>query len=340
MPPGVGTGYAAAAIAAILVPGFFMSVAARSALLPGPSLGYADNPIDRLSEKRDDAAFVASLRADPAARTLLIAGDTPILKRLGEDKGEARFRFEEVAPIDEAHEVALLGQSATGPLFATLIEGRHVEALKLRPELLVSDMRSIAVRAMVPEQDVSAIGMAKALMDWHSRHRFCARCGTPTKVGAAGWRRECEACGAQHFPRTDPVVIMMIHRGDKCLLARQPRFVPNMYSCIAGFLEPGETIEDAVRRETKEEVGLIAGRVRYLMCQPWPFPSSLMIGCLAEALSDEITIDTTELEDGRWFSREEAALILAGRHPDGLTCPPPVAIAHHLMRAWIEGESA
>jgi NTP pyrophosphohydrolases containing a Zn-finger, probably nucleic-acid-binding len=176
-------------------------------------------------------------------------------------------------------------------------------------------------------------------MDWHRRHGFCANCGVRTASASGGWRRDCTACGAQHFPRTDPVVIMLSVRGDRCLLGRQARFAPGMYSCLAGFVEPGETVEDAVRRETMEEAGIRTGRVRYLASQPWPFPSSLMIGCLAEALDDDLVVDEIELEHARWFTRAEVGAMLRGEHPDGLTAPLPFAIAHHLLKAFVdEGE--
>jgi NAD+ diphosphatase len=142
----------------------------------------------------------------------------------------------------------------------------------------------------------------------------------------------------QHFPRTDPVVIMLAIDGDNCLLGRSPRFAPTMWSCLAGFIEPGESIEDAVHRETLEEAGIVCGRVKYFASQPWPFPSSLMIGCHAEAVTRDIVVDRTELEDARWFSKDEVTAMLLRRHPDGLTTPPPVAIAHHIVRAWVEDE--
>jgi NAD+ diphosphatase len=155
-------------------------------------------------------------------------------------------------------------------------------------------------------------------------------------VVEGGWRRDCPACNGQHFPRTDPVVIMLAINGERCLLGRSGRFAATMWSCLAGFVEPGEAIEDAVRRETREEAGIVCGRVVYFASQPWPFPTSLMIGCHAEAISTELSVDRSELEDARWFTREEAALMLLRRHPQGLTMPPPVAIAHHIIRAYIE----
>jgi len=184
---------------------------------------------------------------------------------------------------------------------------------------------------------VAILGQAKAVVDWHTRHSFCARCGAPTRVVAAGWRRECDACKAQHFPRTDPVVIMLAVDGDDCLMGRQRRFPQGMYSSLAGFVEPGETIEEAVRREIREESGVECGAVRYVASQPWPFPSSLMIGCMARATTRDIRIDAEELEDARWFNRAEVRSMFERRHSDGLWVPNPMAIAHHLIRVWLDG---
>ncbi|MCA3630114.1 MAG: NAD(+) diphosphatase, partial [Methylobacterium sp.] len=174
-----------------------------------------------------------------------------------------------------------------------------------------------------------------ALTLWHWKHRFCSNCGAPTALTQGGWRRDCAACGAQHFPRTDPVVIMLIVDGDRCVLGRQARFVANTYSTLAGFVEPGETIEAAVRRECKEEAGLDIGRVRVVLNQPWPLPMSLMIGAVAEARSFDIVKDEEELEECRWFSREEVLAMLEKSHPTGLMVPPRLAIANHLIRMFV-----
>src|SRR5690606_24444900 len=223
-------------------------------------------------------------------------------------------------------EQVLLGTLRGRPVIATLAPGEAADIFASDPAFAVTDLRTIAVNGLVPAEELGMLAMAKSLLGWHERHRFCANCGAPTGVAQAGFRRDCAACGAQHFPRTDPVVIMLIARGDKCLLGRQARFAPNVYSCLAGFLEPGETIEDAVRGETFEEAGVRVGKVGYLASQPWPFPSSLMIGCIGEAETDEIVRDTAELEDARWFSRDDIRRMLDGTHED-FAAPAPIAIA-------------
>lgn len=296
--------------------------------------GFADNPLERHSERRDKPEEIAVLRARPDARTFVLAGEIPVLKRDGAALS-ARFTFSEAAALGASAETPLLGTIDGTPLFACLLPMEAAETLKARDDLLVTDLRSIAVQGLLPAREVGPLAEAKALLGWHQRHRFCANCGAPSTVAAGGWRRDCAACNAQHFPRVDPVVIMLAVRGDRCVMGRQARFAPGMYSCLAGFVEPGETVEDAVRRELMEEAGIRVGRVRYLASQPWPFPSSLMIGCLAEALDDELVVDMIELEDARWFTRAEAAAMLAREHPLGLGAPQPVAIAHHILRAWV-----
>jgi NAD+ diphosphatase len=195
--------------------------------------------------------------------------------------------------------------------------------------------------------DLATYGVARALVDWHARHRFCARCGARTRLVKGGWQRDClpreeGGCEAQHFPRTDPVTIMLVEHSGRLLLGRQPRFPPKAFSALAGFVEPGETIEEAVAREVFEEAGVRVRDVRYIATQPWPFPSQLMIGCYCTAVNDRLTIDKTELDDARWFTRAEVQnAMMAGR--DGamqdelipFVPPPPVAIAHHLLKWWL-----
>jgi NAD+ diphosphatase len=314
--------------------------------------GFAVNPLDRVSERREDQSFLDALHARPDARALLICRDTPILRK-GADGLDPLFALSEIEALGAHRLCALLGLLPGGaPVFAMLLEDsavelrsdasdgfldRRVMAVPGRDDLALIDMRSIAVQGLLAPDYIGMFGQAKALLHWHARHGHCANCGAPTRVAAAGWRRECDACKAQHFPRTDPVVIMLAVDGDNCLLGRQARFPKSMYSCLAGFLEPGETVEDAVRREIFEEAGIRCGAVAYLASQPWPFPASLMIGCIAQAATRELHIDGVELEDARWFSRAEAASMLQGRHPGKLAAPHSMAIANHILRAWVEG---
>lgn len=300
-----------------------------------PRLGYTGNLLDRDPTVRHDPARQAALAADPAARTYVTAGDMVVMRRDGA-LADPLFTPAEAGSLGPVRERVLLGLSGGAPRYGAGLDPTAAEALAARPDLVVTDLRSIAVQGMVAAEHLPALAEAKALLLWHARHRFCSVCGQPSQVADAGWRRSCPGCGAEHFPRTDPVVIMLAVDGERCLLGRQARFAPGMWSCLAGFVEPGENIEEAVRRETLEEAGIRCGRVHYAASQPWPFPMSLMIGCYAEALDTDLVIDRTELEDLRWFSRDEAAAMLARRHPDGLTSPPPVAIANFIIRGWVE----
>ena len=308
----------------------------RLDLGPKPHLGYTESRLARVAERRRDAVAAAAMSADANAGVYLMGGEMIVLKQ--DTPCEALFTFEEARALAPIVETVFLGLDDGAPRFGVGLAPDDAAALKTRSDLVVTDLRSIAVQGLVAGEHLPPIAEAKAVLHWHARHRFCSNCGAPTVAVDAGWRRDCAECQAQHFPRTDPVVIMLTIDGDDCLLGRSPRFIPNMWSCLAGFLEPGETIEDAVRRETLEEASITTGRVRYLASQPWPFPSSLMIGCYAEATSREIVVDTEELEGARWFSKEELARMLMRRHEAGLTTPPPVAIAHHIIRSFVEGE--
>jgi len=293
-------------------------------------IGYITNPLVRHSAERDPEALTRHAE-DPKAAIVLLAGDIPIL-RAGEP-GTALLPASILGRLPGHREQVFLGTLRDRPVIATLVSPDAAETFGADPAFAVTDLRSIAVRGLVPAEELGILAMAKSMLDWHNRHRFCANCGAPTEAAQAGFRRDCAACGAQHFPRTDPVVIMLIARGDKCLLGRQTRFPEKMYSCLAGFLEPGETIEDAVRRETFEEAGVRVGKVGYLASQPWPFPSSIMIGCIGEAETDEIVMDAAELEDARWFSRDDVRRMLDGTH-ERYAAPSPIAIANHLIRLW------
>jgi NAD+ diphosphatase len=210
------------------------------------------------------------------------------------------------------------------------------------------DTELIDVRALAPTiapGEAAVLAEARSLLDWHGRHRFCAQCGSPSRVASAGWVRRCPECRASHFPRTDPVVIMLVVRGERALLGRNRRRPGARFSCLAGFVEPGETLEAAVRREVREESGIHAGSVQYLASQPWPFPSSLMIGFLAEGLTEEITIDPEELAEARWFHRKEILEMVARAatgpdDPSRVSLPAPIAIAHHMCRRWSSGQDS
>jgi NAD+ diphosphatase len=296
-------------------------------------LTYAGSSLDRLSEQRGDTALVESLRAN--ARNFVLAGESFVLAKRG-DAFDAGLTNDEAASTGEPLETALLGKDSTGRgHFARAIPPSRIDEIKGRG-FLVIDLRSIALQGLVPPEDQSSLATAKALLFWHERHRFCSNCGKPTKPAQAGWRRDCTACGAQHFPRTDPCVIMLAIHGEQCLLARQTRFPPGMWSALAGFVEPGESIEEAVRRETLEEAGIPAGRVAYFASQPWPFPMSIMIGAFVEAKSDQLKIDEVELEAARWVTKDECGLLLTGKHPARFFAPPPLAIAHHLIKNFVE----
>jgi NAD+ diphosphatase len=312
-------------------------------------LGYVVDYFDRGSYRREDPVEVARLRAREDARTLLIAREMPILRN-GETGLDPLLPMREIEALGGAQVEAFLGLAPDGaPIFIALLPDEAVEqradtsdgfldrrilVAPRREDLKLVDLRSIAAGGLVPQDQGAMLAAAKALMNWHTRHRFCSNCGAPTEVAVAGWRRDCPVCKAIHFPRTDPVVIMLAVDGDACLLGRQPRFPKGMYSALAGFVEPGETIEAAVRREVREEAGVVCRAVQYFASQPWPFPASLMIGSFAQAESRSLEVDRVELEDARWFSRDEAMALVEGRHPDGLLAPAKMAIAHHLLKRW------
>ena len=307
----------------------------RPDLGPPPKLGYTASLIDRVALMRDDEAALKKFYADARAGVYVTGGENVVLKLAG-DTCDPLFAPAEARALGATGETVFLGLAKAAPRFGFAIAPDAIEKLKTRADLKITDLRSVAVQGLVGEHHLPPLAESKALLGWHARHRFCPNCGSPTQVVQAGWRRDCPACHMQHFPRTDPVVIMLAISGERCVLGRSRRFAPTMWSCLAGFAEPGESIEEAVRREVLEEAGIACGRVTYFASQPWPFPSSIMIGCHAQALSENLVIDRDELEDARWFSRGECAAMLARKHPDGLTTPPPVAIAHHIIRSFVE----
>jgi NAD+ diphosphatase len=304
---------------------------------PRPHLGYTQSKIDRVAERRLDKDWLAGRITDDSTRAFVIGGELIVLKA-GNSVNDPLFTPEQARALAPLAETVFLGLFDGEPRFGIGIAQASAEALKARNDLVVIDLRSIAIQGLVAPEHLPPLAEAKAMLHWHARHRFCSNCGAATDLVEAGWKRACLSCKAEHFPRTDPVVIMLTVSGDKGLLGRSGRFAATMWSCLAGFVEPGEAIEDAVRRETLEEAGVKCGRVNYLYSQPWPFPMSLMIGAHAEALNDDLIMDQNELVGLRWFSKDECAAMLMRKHPEGLTCPPPVAIAHHIIRSWVESD--
>jgi NAD+ diphosphatase len=297
---------------------------------------FAGNPLDRASERRDDAAWITALLADPQTRVVALRDLKPFTRATPSPALDwqpvARWR----APIESGASLVFLGLGDGRAHFAIDATGMDAAA----GEAASADARTLGP-ALAPGE-AAILAEARSLLDWHARHRFCAQCGTPTALASAGWKRCCPQCQASHFPRTDPVVIMLATRGERALLGRNRRRPGSRFSCLAGFVEPGETPEEAVRREVREEAGIRCGRVRYLAAQPWPFPSSLMMGFLAEALTEEITVDAEEIAEARWFSREEIREMVARAatgpdDPSRVSVPAPVAIAHHLCRRWSSG---
>lgn len=311
-----------------------------------PNIGAADQ-LDRHSEKRSDAAFIEAKRNAADTRFFVLTDGKPVINSAGVGE-EGSVRWFSLADLKSFHlpveQAYFLGtdRSDGHAQFGLAISDHQASLVpeptkNMRPAV---DLRSIAMQGALPSVELSTIGMAKALYHWHDGARHCGHCGGTTEMKDAGWRRECWSCGRQHFPRTDPVVIMLVvdPPNDRCLLGHEQRFERMMWSTLAGFLEPGEDIAHAVRRETMEEVGLKVGEVRYHSTQPWPLPHSMMIGCHAFAETTDIKIDPNEIQDARWFTRAEIRQMVEGAHPEGITIPGQHAIARALILAFADGE--
>ena len=312
-----------------------MAIRFPETAMPEPSAvtGFAGNNLKRWSEKRSKNSVPEAL-ADPRARLLLVGNGRALLRPNGQT-ADPWFTVDQARALGaQPAEAVLLGFDDDGaPVLAAQVA---TDTAQGSDNLKAIDYRSIYVQGLLDTAALGALAQGAALVSWNDTHRFCARCGAPSEMADGGYKRVCPSCGAQHFPRTDPVVIMLVigRDGETCLLGRGPHFPNGMYSCLAGFVEPGETLENAVRRETEEESGIQIGRVAYHASQPWPFPHTLMIGCYAEALTDTIRIDD-ELEDARWFTREDIRAALKRASPDGISMPPHGAIASLLIRDWL-----
>ncbi len=283
--------------------------------------GFSGGMLDRADHLRADEAAIAALRQDPRARVLMLEGFDPLLTPQG---GLAWCGVDAVEPDAS---LILLGLLQGCAHFVVLHEQPNEAPLFRSP-------RVMGVLSVLGPDDMAIYGAARSLLDWHGRHRFCGRCGGATQVHKAGWGRRCSVCATEHFPRVDPVVIMVAEHAGRALVGRQASWPPGRYSALAGFLEPGETMEEAVARELFEEAGVRATRVRYVTSQPWPFPAQLMLACVAQVQSDVLCIATNELEDAIWVSRDEVRAALAGDKNARFLAPPVYAVAHSLLKHW------
>ncbi|MEO0983060.1 MAG: NAD(+) diphosphatase [Pseudomonadota bacterium] len=303
----------------------------------GVDMPLATTSLNRAAHRRkDDAWLDAAFQADNALIFLMRAGE-PLLAKSASPRTPSSLLWlgPEASDISRGAERLFLGQDKAGaPIFALDVPPAfELDASQIAGLGDFEDMRAAA--SLAPAFDVNAASTARSIFEWHRRHGFCSNCGAPSEIREAGWKRICPSCEGEHFPRTDPVAIMLAVDGDKCLLGRQRGWPAGFFSCLAGFVEPGETVEQAAARELEEEAGITADpdTAEYLFCQPWPFPSSLMIGLILQATSTDITVDGEELDVARWFSRDEIRQILSGDHGD-VFAPPPIAVAHHIIKVW------
>src|SRR6195952_1413019 len=295
---------------------------------------FVSNILERAAHLRTNDEKLLALEGHRNARAYVVHRDSLVVTQ--EAGGpRALLTIDAALKFGANPGTIFLGLRDGAAVFGMGISAGAVEGLLTRDDVAVTELRGMAMQGVIPPEQLSAIAMAKSMVSWHQRHGFCANCGTRSAMSQGGWKRDCPSCKAEHFPRTDPVVIMLVTSGEKCLLGRQKQFPAGMWSCLAGFVEAAETIENAVRREILEESGIQCTDVAYYMTQPWPYPSSLMIGWPARATNEDIVVDRTELEDARWFERAEATLMIKRQHPDGLAGPHPFAIAHHLLGRWL-----
>jgi NAD+ diphosphatase len=311
----------------------------RAMLLKAYANTFSGNPLDRGGDLRADPAWLASHEGNPDALAVALWAGKPLVET-GPD-GDLRLAYLRADLARDAvggdqERMSFLGLWKQGPVFAVDFEG-PVDPTQGPLQGLghFEELRTLG--AILPGAEAGIAATAKTLFDWRKRHRFCSACGHLSEVADGGWKRVCPACKTEHFPRTDPVTIMLPVIGERCLLGRQASWAAGRMSALAGFLEAGESIEEACARELKEEAGLDAVRVHYHSSQPWPFPSQLMIGLIAEVATDEAQPDLSELEEVRWFTRAEASRMVSGEAVHGVSCAPPLAIAHHLLKAWAEG---
>ena len=284
-------------------------------MLPDPF--FSGDGLDRGDHLRADPAAIAALYGHASALELEWDNGAPAI----DEQGRLRWRKVTGAPP------LFLGFEGQAPRFSSLPDG----------DVPIDARAHFQLLGLLDAAEAPIFAAALSLANWHRRHGYCSVCGQATEPNRGGWSRFCEACGAEHYPRVDPVVIMMAEHEGRLLLGRQPHYAAGRFSALAGFVEPGESIEAAVARELREEAGIVVEDVRYLCSQPWPFPSSLMIGAHARSLGDSLTIDMNELEDARWFSRKEVVAALANDPAAPFQPPPRAAIARTLLEQWVDG---
>lgn len=280
-------------------------------------LAYVSSHLDRSHDLRLQQDRLLDLRRKPGTVVIRVRGD----------------QIETADGVPRQHD----GPPSDGEIFLGLApDGTAWFAGRAPEDAVLSPLRGLMLSGALEDGELSILAQARSVIHWHERHGFCANCGHATRMADAGYRRVCDSCSAEHFPRTDPVIIIAVTHGERVLLGRQTAWADGMYSTLAGFVEPGETIEQAARREVFEESGIRVGAIRYVASQPWPFPASLMIGLIGEAETTDVTIDTKEIQDARWFSRAEVLQMLVREHPAGLHASHPYAIAHTLIRTAVE----
>lgn len=296
---------------------------------------FMDGNLDRLSGHRSEPGWYSEKLNAPDTRIAVFTADKLMVH--GGPAGSGGMQWcshDDLPALMDGIEPVFLGVDTDG-INHFVVQAADNE-LAPADGMIALDLRSIALQGLVNDAGLGLAAQARALLQWHARHRFCSNCGAATRPDDAGYKRVCDSCSGEHFPRTDPVAIIAITKGRSMLLGRSARFASGMYSTLAGFVEPGETAEDAARREVFEESAIRVGDVRYVMSQPWPFPANLMLGMAGEAISEEITIDPDELDDARWFSFDEVIAMGNDSHPEGLQLPPDISIAHHLIRQILD----
>lgn len=293
---------------------------------------FSGNPLDRADHMRTDPEIFGDHMDSSGARVMALADGSILTDMVGGihwlKPRQCRF-----LPVQET---IFLGLENDEPRYAVELNGSPEDFEEMFADAKFRDARALGMKAGHPAPHLGIVAQAKSMLSWHATHQFCAKCGAQSRLVKAGYERRCDACDTSHFPRTDPVVIMLATFEDKALVGRGPHLPPGFYSALAGFMEPGETIEEAVARELMEEAGVTATDVTLVANQPWPWPSSLMLGCMANVTDTKLTLDEKEIDDARWITKDDARTALAGHTAPDFMLPPPIAIANTLITHWLE----